>query len=298
MKAVVHERFGFDGVDFRDVPVPAVGDDQVLVRVRASSVNPLEWYDVSAPPFYRLASGQLRRPKDLRLGADFAGTVESAGKDVKGLVAGDEVFGTAGGSWAEYAVAQSSRVAIRAEAISVEDAASLPIAGLTALQALRDVGKVSAGHKVLVNGASGGVGTYAVQIAKALGADVTAVCSTNNVEQTSALGADRVIDYTKEDFASTPIRHDVLIDIRRQQIVPAVPARTYQRRARGARRGEDVLLDARAPQAHRSIKASVDRQKAHGEIFRRKGWNGGPERARRIDAERSAPVRHRPPLSA
>jgi len=213
LKAVIHERFGFDGVDFHDVPVPAIGDDQVLVRVRASSVNPLEWYDVSAPPFYRLFSGQLRRPKNSRLGVDFAGTVESVGKDVTGLAAGDDVFGTASGSWAEFAVAQPSRVATKPGAISFEDAAALPIAALTALQAVRDVGKVRAGHKVLVNGASGGVGTYAVQIAKALGADVTAVCSTNNVEQACALGADRVIDYTKEDFTSSPVRHDVMIDI-------------------------------------------------------------------------------------
>jgi NADPH:quinone reductase-like Zn-dependent oxidoreductase len=213
LKAVIHERFGFDGIAFRDVPVPAIGDDQVLVRVRASSVNPVEWYDVSAPPFFRLSTGQLRRPKDPRLGVDFAGTVESVGPDVTGLAAGDDVFGTANGSWAEYAVASSSRVAIKAGAISFEDAAALPIAALTALQALRDLGKVHAGHKVLVNGASGGVGTYAVQIAKALGADVTAVCSTNNVQQATALGADRVIDYTKEDFTRSPVRHDVMIDI-------------------------------------------------------------------------------------
>ncbi len=213
VKAVIHEGFGFEGVEFTDVPVPSIGDDQVLVRVRASSVNPLEWYDVSAPPFYRLVTGQLRRPKESRLGVDFAGTVESVGKDVTGLAAGEDVFGTASGSWAEYAVAQPARVAAKPQAISFEDAAALPIAALTALQALRDVAKVQAGNKVLVNGASGGVGTYAVQIAKALGADVTAVCSTNNVEQARALGADRVIDYTKEDFTSSPVRHDAMLDI-------------------------------------------------------------------------------------
>jgi NADPH:quinone reductase-like Zn-dependent oxidoreductase len=213
VKAVTHDRFGYDGIDFGEVPVPEVGDDQVLVRVRASSVNPLEWYDVSAPPFYRLLSGQLRRPKETRLGTDFAGTVESLGKDVEGRAVGDEVFGTASGSWGEFAVARPSRVAAKPSAISFEDAAALPIAALTALQGLRDVGKVRAGQMVLVNGASGGVGTYAVQIAKALGADVTAVCSTNNIEQAKALGADRVIDYTKEDFTASPVKHDVMIDV-------------------------------------------------------------------------------------
>jgi NADPH:quinone reductase-like Zn-dependent oxidoreductase len=213
MKAVIHERFGLDAVDFRDVPVPTVGDDQVLVHVRAASVNPIEWYDVFAPPFVRLLGGQLRRPKDSRLGADFAGVVESVGKDVTGLAPGDEIFGTAAGSWAEYATATSTRVAAKPASASFEEAAALPIAALTALQALRDAGKVEAGQKVLVNGASGGVGTYAVQIAKALGADVTAVCSTGNVEQAKSLGADRVVDYTKEDFTQSSERFNLMIDI-------------------------------------------------------------------------------------
>ncbi len=213
MKAVIHERFGMDAVDFRDVPSPTVGDDQVLVRVRASSVNPIEWYDVLAPPFVRVFSGQLRRPKDARLGTDFAGVVESVGKDVSGFAPGDEVFGTATGAWAEYAVATASRIAHQPASVSFDDAAALPIAALTALQALRDHGKVEPGQRVLVNGASGGVGTYAVQIAKALGADVTAVCSTANVDQATALGADRVIDYTKEDFTQSSMRHDLMLDI-------------------------------------------------------------------------------------
>ena len=213
MKALIHERFGLDAVDFRDVPVPAIDDDQVLVRVRASSVNPIEWYEVFAPPFVRLLGGQLRRPKDSRLGTDFAGVIESIGKDVTGLAPGDEVFGTAAGAWAEYAVARATRVVPKPASVSFEEAAALPIAALTALQALRDVGKVEAGQKVLVNGASGGVGTYTVQIAKALGADVTAVCSTGNVEQAKSLGADRVIDYTKEDFTQSSVRHNVMIDV-------------------------------------------------------------------------------------
>ncbi len=213
MKAVIHERFGLEAVDFRDAPVPTIGDDQVLVHVRASSVNPIEWYEVYAPPFVRLLGGQVRRPKDQRLGTDFAGVVESVGKDVTDISAGDEVFGTAAGSWAEYATANSQRVAPKPASVSFEDAAALPIAALTALQALRDHGKLEAGQTVLVNGASGGVGTYAVQIAKALGADVTAVCSTGNVEQASSLGADRVVDYTKEDFTRSSVRHNVMIDV-------------------------------------------------------------------------------------
>ncbi len=213
MKAFIHKEFGYEGVTLDDVPTPPVGDDEVLVRVRASSVNPVEWYEVAGPAFMRIASGQLRRPKDTRLGADVAGVVESVGTSVTTLHPGDEVFGTAPGAWAEYAVASASRLAIKPPSVSFEDAAALPIAALTALQGLRDVGKVSAGTTVLINGASGGVGTYAVQIAKALGADVTAVCSTRNVDQAHALGADRVVDYTKEDFTTSTIRHDVMFDV-------------------------------------------------------------------------------------
>jgi len=213
MKAVIHEKFGIDAVEFREVPVPTIGDDQVLLQVRAASVNPIEWYETYGPPFLRLLGGGLRHPKDPQLGADVAGVVEKVGKDVVGLAIGDEVFGTAAGSWAEHAAATATRVAPKPASVTFEDAAALPIAALTALQALRDVGKVTAGTTVLVNGASGGVGTYAVQIAKALGADVTAVCSTRNVEQAKALGADRVVDYTKEDFTKLAVRHDVMIDI-------------------------------------------------------------------------------------
>jgi NADPH:quinone reductase-like Zn-dependent oxidoreductase len=171
----------------------------VLVRVHASSVNPVEWYG--------------RKPRDARVGADLAGVVEAVGREVQGLLPGDEVFGAGAGAWAEYAVARASRVAPKPANASFKESAAVPIAGLTALQALRDHGKVKAGQKVLVNGGSGGVGTFAVQLAKALGADVTAVCSTRNVEQARALGADRVVDYTKEDFTTLGIRHDLMLDI-------------------------------------------------------------------------------------
>jgi len=213
MKAIVRERFGIDAVELREVTTPEIGDDQVLVRVRASSVNPVEWYGVYAPPFMRVMSGQFRRPHRSSLGADLAGTVEAVGKDVTDLHTGDDVFGTSPGSWAEHAAASAERLARKPASVTFEEAAAVPVAGLTALQALRDHGAVEPGQKVLVNGASGGVGTYAVQIAKALGADVTAVCSTRNVEQARSLGADRVVDYMREDFTRLGVRHDLVIDI-------------------------------------------------------------------------------------
>jgi NADPH:quinone reductase-like Zn-dependent oxidoreductase len=213
MKAIVYERYGLDAIELRDVEQPTVGDDQVLVRVRASSVNPVEWYSVYAPPFVRVISRQLRRPKDTRLGIDLAGTVEAVGKDVIALGPGDDVFGASDGAWAEYAAAPASKLARKPTKVSFAEAAGVPVAGLTALQALRDHGAVRPGEKVLINGASGGVGTYAVQIAKALGADVTAVCSSRNVEVARSLAADRVVDYEREDFTQLGERHDVIIDI-------------------------------------------------------------------------------------
>jgi NADPH:quinone reductase-like Zn-dependent oxidoreductase len=215
MRAVVHKSYGRPGpraLDLAEVDVPVPEDDQVLVRVHASSVNPVEWYGVTGPYFARIGAG-LRRPKDPRLGADLAGVVQAVGRDVRGLQPGDEVFGTGSGAWAEYAVARESRLGRKPADVSFEEAASVPVAGLTALQALRDHGHVEPGQKVLINGASGGVGTFAVQLAKAFGADVTAVCSTRNVEQAWALGADRVVDYTTQDFTRLGIRHDLMLDI-------------------------------------------------------------------------------------
>ena len=213
MNAVILERYGPDAVELRNVAKPPVDHDQVLVRVHASSVNPVEWYGVYAPPFVRVLSRQLRRPKDDRLGIDLAGTVEAIGKDVTAFRPGDEVFGASDASWAEYAVAPEGKLARKPASASFEDAAGVPVAGLTALQALRDQGAVQPGQKVLINGASGGVGTYAIQIAKALGAEVTAVCSTQNVELARSLGADRVVDYMREDFTRLAQRHDLIIDI-------------------------------------------------------------------------------------
>jgi NADPH:quinone reductase-like Zn-dependent oxidoreductase len=214
MKAAFHERYGPpDVVELREVEKPAIEDHQVLVRVHASSVNPAEWYTVNGPWFVRLFGTGMRRPKDPRVGSDLAGRVEAVGVDVTEFQPGDEVFGTGGAAWAEYAAAREVRLVPKPAGVSFEEAAAVPIAALTALQALRDQGQVQPGQKVLINGASGGVGTYAVQIAKALGADVTAVCSPRNVEQARALGADRVVDYTQEDFTKLDVRHDVLVDI-------------------------------------------------------------------------------------
>lgn len=213
MKAIVHERYGRpDVLQLREVDMPVAGDDQVLVRVRAASVNPVEWYGVTGLFLARIGDG-IRKPKTTSVGGDMAGVVEAVGRDVEGLQPGDEVFGTATGAWAEYAVARAGRLARKPAGVSFEDAASVPVAGLTALQGLRDQGKLEPGQKVLINGASGGVGTFAVQLAKWLGGDVTAVCSPRNVETARSLGADRVVDYTKEDFTRLAVQHDVMLDI-------------------------------------------------------------------------------------
>jgi NADPH:quinone reductase-like Zn-dependent oxidoreductase len=213
MKAIVHERYGsFEALELRDVPVPEPADDQVLVRVRASSVNPSEWYRVQAPVFARVGEGLLR-PRRPGIGTDLAGTVEAVGSGVTEFRPGDEVFGGSPASWAEYTVTRAVRLARRPANVSFEEAAAVPVAGLTALLALRDHGRVQPGQKVLVNGASGGVGTYAVQLAKHFGAEVTAVCSSRNVELVEGLGADRVVDYRRQDFTRTGVRHDLLLDI-------------------------------------------------------------------------------------
>ena len=213
MKAIVHERYGRpDVLQLRDVEMPVIEDEQVLVRVHASSVNPVEWYGVTGLFFARMGDG-ARRPKTTSVGGDLAGRVEAVGSGVTDLWPGDEVFGTGIGAWAEYAAARATRLAPKPANVSFEEAAAVPVAALTALQALRNQGEVEPGQKVLINGASGGVGTYAVQLAKWLGADVTAVCSTGNVELAASLGADRVVDYTREDFTRLTERHELMLDI-------------------------------------------------------------------------------------
>jgi len=213
MKAILHQRYGRpDVLELRDIDKPTIGENQVLVRVHASSVNPVEWYGVSGPYFARVGNG-MRRPKDQTVGADLAGVVEAVGRDVTLFQPGDEVFGVSGASWAEYTIAREDRLAKKPANLSFEEAAAVPVAAVTALQALREKGEVQAGQKVLINGASGGVGTFAVQLAKLFGAEVTAVCSTGNVDQARALGADRVVDYTKDDFTKLGAQHDVVLDI-------------------------------------------------------------------------------------
>jgi NADPH:quinone reductase-like Zn-dependent oxidoreductase len=213
MKAIVYCDYGLANLKLEEVEKPAPNDDQILVKVRATSVNPYDWHFVEGTPkFMRLGVG-LRKPKDTRLGVDYAGTVEAVGKDVTQFKPGDEVFGGKGGSFAEYVCVRHDRlIALKPANITFEQAASVDIAGVTALQAVRDKGKVQPGQKVLINGASGGVGTFAVQIAKSLGADVTGVCSTRNVDLVKSLGADHVIDYTKEDFTKSDQHYDVIID--------------------------------------------------------------------------------------
>src|SRR6184192_1999165 len=214
MKAIVYCDYGLANLKLQDIEKPTPTDDQLLVRVRAVSVNPYDWHFVEGTPYVMRAMGVgLRKPKDIQLGVDFAGTVEAVGKNVTQFKAGDEVFGGRGGAFAQYVCPRATRaVALKPGSASFEEAASVNIAGITALQALRDKGKVQPGQKVLINGASGGVGTFAVQIAKSLGADVTGVCSTRNVDLVRSLGADHVIDYTKEDFAKGAERYDVILD--------------------------------------------------------------------------------------
>src|SRR5438270_10183284 len=214
MKAIVYCDYGLTNLKLQDVEKPVPNDDQLLVRVRAASVNPYDWHFIEGTPKIMRAMGVgLRKPKDTRLGVDFAGTVEAVGKNVTQFKPGDEVFGGRGGAFAEYVCPRATRaVALKPASVTFEQAASVNIAGITALQALRDKGTVQPGQKVLINGASGGVGTFAVQIAKSFGADVTGVCSTSNVDLVRSLGADHVIDYTKEDFAKGAERYDVILD--------------------------------------------------------------------------------------
>ena len=214
MKAIVYCDYGVPNLKFQEIEKPTPADDQLLVKVRAASVNPLDWHFVEGTPYFmRLMGVGLRKPKDTRLGVDFAGTVEAVGKNVTKFKPGDEVFGGRTGAFAEYVCVREPRaVALKPANITFEQAASVPIAAITALQGVRDEGKVQPGQKVLINGASGGVGTFAVQIAKSLGADVTGVCSTRNLDMVRSLGADHVIDYTKEDFTKGDQRYDVILD--------------------------------------------------------------------------------------
>src|SRR5256885_14395520 len=214
MKAVIYCQYGLANLKLEQIEKPTPTDDQVLVRVRAASVNPYDWHFVEgSPKIMRGMIGGLGEPKDTRLGVDFAGVVEAVGENVRQFKPGDEVFGGKGGAFAEYVTPRADRaIALKPANVTFEEAASVNIAGLTALQAVRDKGKIQPGQKVLINGASGGVGTFAVQIAKSFGADVTGVCSTRNVDLVKSRGADRVIDYTKEDYTESDQKYDVILD--------------------------------------------------------------------------------------
>jgi NADPH:quinone reductase-like Zn-dependent oxidoreductase len=214
MRAMVQRCYGVpNGIRLETIAKPVPNADQVLIKVRAAGINPVEWYGVSGQPrFVRLFNG-IGTPKDTRPGYDVAGTVEAVGASVTDFKPGDEVFGGAAGALSEFVVARASgAIVLKPDNMTFEEAGAIPIAAITALQGLRDEGRIAAGKKVLINGASGGVGTYAVQIAKALGAEVTGVCSTRNVELVRSLGADHVIDYTKADFTEATERYDLILD--------------------------------------------------------------------------------------
>jgi len=214
MKAIVQDTYGSaDVLEFRDIEMPVPGDDEVLVRVHAAGVDPGVWHLMTGLPYLvRVMGYGLRKPKVAVRGRDVAGRVESVGKNVTRFQPGDEVFGTCEGSFAEYASAREDKLALKPAKLSFEQAAVVPISGVTALQAVRDKGLVEPGHKVLIIGAGGGVGTFAVQIAKAFGAEVTGVCSTAKINLVRSLGADHIIDYTREDFVEGGLEYDLIID--------------------------------------------------------------------------------------
>src|SRR6266496_647462 len=215
MKAVIHCEYGKpDMLEVKDLEKPTPDDNQLLVRVRAASLNPLDGHFVRGMLLARAMGGGLRKPKDTRIGVDYAGVIEAVGKNVTQFKVGDEVFGARTGSLAQYICAKADRAAcLKPAIVTFEEGATIGVAASTALQGLRDHGHLQAGQKVLINGASGGVGTFAVQIAKAMGAEVTGVCSTRNVDLVKSIGADHVIDYTKEDFTKGDQRFDLVLDI-------------------------------------------------------------------------------------
>jgi NADPH:quinone reductase-like Zn-dependent oxidoreductase len=214
MRAVVHRCYGSpDVLEVVEVPKPVPGDDELLIRVHAAAVNPLDWHFLRGSPYIMRPMSGIGAPNSPRLGVDFAGTVEAVGKDVTRFKPGDAVFGSSWGAFAEYVtVGADWAVVPKPDKVSFEQAASVTVAAVTALQALRDKGSLQPGQKVLINGASGGVGTFAVQIAKSMGAEVTGVCSTRNVDMVRSIGADHVIDYTREDYTEGGQHYDLIVD--------------------------------------------------------------------------------------
>jgi NADPH:quinone reductase-like Zn-dependent oxidoreductase len=213
MKAIVYYDYGSpDVLKHEEMEKPTARDNEVLIEVRAASVNPYDWHFLRGTPYFLRIMAGLREPKDKRLGVDVAGQVEAVGRNVTQFKPGDEVFGSCRGAFAEYACASESKLAVKPDNLTFEQAASVPIAALSALQGLRDKGHIQPGQKVLINGAAGGVGTFAVQIAKSFGADVTGVCSTRNVDMVRSIGADQVIDYTQGEFTISGQRYDLILD--------------------------------------------------------------------------------------
>jgi NADPH:quinone reductase-like Zn-dependent oxidoreductase len=218
MKAVIYSKYGSpDVLQIKDVAKPVPKDNEVLIRVRAASVNPLDWHFMRGTPYIVRMMAGLLKPKVIRLGVDVAGQVEAVGRNVTRFKPGNEVFGACRGAFAEYACTLESSLVLKPENVTFEQAASVQVAATTALQGLRDKGRIQPGQKVLINGAAGGVGTFAVQIAKSFGAEVTGVCSTRNVDLVRSIGADRVIDYTKDDytrqdFTTAGQRYDLILD--------------------------------------------------------------------------------------
>ena len=222
MKAILRTAYGSpDVLQLTETAKPVPKDDEVLVRIRAASVNPLGWHFMRGSPFpLRLATG-LRKPKDGRLGTDVSGQIEAVGRDVTEFQPGDEVFGVCKGAFAEYACTAEKSLVRKPASVTFEQAAAVAVAALTALQALRDKGHVQPGQKVLINGAAGGVGTFAVEIAKSFGAAVTGVCGTRNVAMVQSIGADRVVDHTEEDFTRSGARYDLMLDMIGNQTLAA-----------------------------------------------------------------------------
>ncbi len=223
MKAIVFTKYGSpDVIQLKDIEKPTPKDDEVLIKIHAASVNAYDWHFLTADIFLiRFMGGGLLKPKNTRLGADMAGRIEAVGKNVKQFQPGDEVFGMVKGSFAEYVCAPERALWLKPVNTSFDEAAAIPMAAITALQGLRDEGHIQAGQKVLINGASGGVGTFAVQIAKSFDTEVTAVCSTRNLEQARSLGADHVIDYTKEDFTKKDQQYDLILAANGYHSLPA-----------------------------------------------------------------------------
>ncbi len=213
MKAIVYHNYGSpDVLRCEEIGKPTAGENEVLIKVRAASVNPFDWHLMRGKPYIARILFGLRKPRNTRLGVDVAGQVEAVGRNVTQFKPGDEVFGACRGAFAEYACASESALVAKPNNVMSEQAASVPVAAFTALQGLRDKGRIRPGQKVLINGAAGGVGTFAVQIAKSFGADVTGVCSTRNVDMVRSIGADHVIDYTQEDFTTSGQRYDLIFD--------------------------------------------------------------------------------------